>query len=170
MSLRCPAWLLGGCLAHYVRTAILPAAALLQCYAASVSLRLALQPAAALLSFNAAVPDCAFAWVFRQPELLSAQAEESCQASGLHHASSEPEGGKASTSPGGSTLHTIFGRLLRTNSGHLLRSANSGQQSPVCLICLENLAPEDFEVHPLVSAEVLADELLAIVMCQQCGA
>ena len=55
------------------------------------------------------------------------------------------EASKGDTSPGGSTLHTIFGRLLRTQSGHLLRS-NSASQTPTCLICLECLAPEDFEV------------------------
>ena len=47
--------------------------------------------------------------------------------------------------PSPSATHGIFGRLLRTNSGHLTGKA-TGNQQPVCLICLENLGPDDFEV------------------------
>ena len=72
---------------------------------------------------------------------LCAQAAPAAAASG----SSPLEGSKGDASPGGSTLHSIFGKLLRTQSGHLLRS-NSASQTPTCLICLESLAPEDFEV------------------------
>ncbi len=42
----------------------------------------------------------------------------------------------------------MLGRLLSAGSKGLKRSPSGTQ--PVCLICLENLTPEDFEVQLLL--------------------
>ncbi|KAK9815160.1 hypothetical protein WJX73_009205 [Symbiochloris irregularis] len=78
------------------------------------------------------------------------QLEESRATSEITASPASPSAGAAaptagfSTAAGSTSTHSIFGRLLRTNSGHVT-SRGPGQQQPVCLICLENLGPDDFE-------------------------
>lgn len=84
-------------------------------------------------------------------EAARAASAESVQATGAEIVSAPAEvtetGAAAAIVPTApaSTTHSLLGRLLRTNSGGIT-SKGSGNQQPVCLICLENLGPDDFEV------------------------
>lgn len=83
-------------------------------------------------------------------EAARAASAESVQATGAEIVSAPAEvtetGAAAAIVPTApaSTTHSLLGRLLRTNSGGIT-SKGSGNQQPVCLICLENLGPDDFE-------------------------
>lgn len=62
------------------------------------------------------------------------------------------------TSPSAST--GVLSKLLSASGRGLKRSASGNQ--PVCLICLENLTPEDFEaslIHSVPSQKVLRPDL-----------